>query len=89
MTTDNNQELRELLRTSPVTVLFKKKDGTTRTMHCTLKSDLLPTIEKKNEDVVVTEKKQNQESIAIWDLEKKAWRSFRFDSIISYTSTPF
>lgn len=30
------------------------------------------------------EKPKAKESVAVWDLEKNAWRSFRFDSVISF-----
>ena len=46
-------------------------------MLCTLMSEFLPeTKETEKED-----KKVNEEVLAVWDLEKEAWRSFRLDSI--------
>jgi len=81
------QHLKNLLRESTLTVCFNKKDGTVRTMQCTLNPDSLPVVDKQEGDEVKKEKKQNDESIAVWDLEKNAWRSFRFDSVISYSTT--
>jgi hypothetical protein len=78
------QQLKKLLSENTLSVLFTKKDGTQRAMLCTLIADHLPVVEKKEEDTKV-EKKQSEESIAVWDLEKKAWRSFRLDSIVSYS----
>lgn len=57
-------------------VTFTKKDGTERVMKCTLKEDVVPAVESKE-----TTRKVNEEVLAVWDLEKSAWRSFRIDSI--------
>jgi len=78
MTTKNS--LRTLLKEHIVTVKFKKQDGTERTMKCTLLSDLVPVYEKKTERI----KLENEETLAVWDLEKKAFRSFKVDSVIDY-----
>jgi len=79
----HNTTLRNMLKAQVLSVTFLKRDGTERTMRCTLKEDLLP----KQEDLenAVQKKKPSEESIAVWDLEKEAWRSFRFDSIICFT----
>jgi hypothetical protein len=77
---DGKEWLTGLLRQGPVTVKFKKVDGTERTMKCTLSEDLIlpyPVSESKRE------KKQNDEVLAVYDLEKESWRSFRLDNIIS------
>ena len=84
---NDKEHLKKLLHENTLTVCFTKKDGTVRTMLCTLNPSLLPVIEKKEGDEVKKEKKQNDESIAVWDLEKTAWRSFRHDSIVSYSTT--
>jgi hypothetical protein len=90
MTTGTNlyHELREniktLLQERVLTVNFTKKDGTKRVMLCTLLPDYLPVIDKREGDEVKSIKKQSEESIAVWDIETKAWRSFRIDSIVSY-----
>lgn len=60
-----------------VFVTFEKKDGTLREMRCTLKDGVVPTYEKKTE----TDRKKNNEVMAVFDLDKNEWRSFRFDSI--------
>ncbi len=78
------EDIKKLLQDNTLSVLFTKKDGTQRTMLCTLNTDLLPVADKKEGDEVKKEKKQNEESLAVWDLEKNAWRSFRIDSIVSY-----
>ena len=76
----------------PVTVIFTKKDGTERTMECTTSSKLVPL--DLTEEIHYTnttdpidfpkpkkEKKVNEDVHAVYDLESKAWRSFRWDSI--------
>lgn len=65
------------LKMGPATVTFTKKDGTERTMKCTLKEDLMLPYEKKTEKT----KEENKEILAVYDLEKESWRSFRLDSI--------
>jgi WYL_2, Sm-like SH3 beta-barrel fold len=77
-------DLKKILLENVVDVTFTKKDGTLRTMQCTLMSQYLPVIEKQEDNEAKT-KKQSEESIAVWDLDKKAWRSFRIDSIISHS----
>jgi hypothetical protein len=67
--------LRGLLQSEKVTIVFEKKDGTLREMVCTLKD--IPT-DKTPKGV---SKKESDEAIAVFDLDKNDWRSFRFDSV--------
>lgn len=69
--------LKTLLRETEVTIKFVKKDGSERKMVCTLLESKIPE-EKQPKN---TGKKQNDESLAVFDLEKQDWRSFRWDSI--------
>ena len=78
--TTTKQELKDLLKRKVVQITFKKKDGTERVMKCTLQEDLVPIYEKKTERV----KKLNEETLAVWDLEKDSFRSFKLDSVIDY-----
>ena len=80
-------DLKKLLHEKTMSVLFKKKDGTERTMICTLQPEHMPHIDKQEGDEVKTERKESETSIRVWDLEKKDWRSFRIDSIVSYSPT--
>lgn len=73
----------ELLRANNVRITFNKKDGTTRDMLCTLQEKVVESYEKKTDRV----KEPNQEVCPVWDVEKKAWRSFRWDSIIGFSFT--
>lgn len=74
------EELKARLQTEVLEVTFTKKDGTERTMQCTLKEDLLPKVEV-DESAEKKEREINVEVMPVWDLEKAAWRSFRMDSI--------
>jgi len=70
--------LKGMLHVGPVTVTFTKKDGSERVMKCTLDPKELP-------EQVITEnkkeRKQSENSIAVYDLEAKGWRSFVIRSI--------
>lgn len=70
----------DLLSKNAVSVVFIKKDGTERTMRCTLKADLLPVHEIKEDK---KDRKISVNTIAAYDLDAKGWRSFRVDSIKS------
>jgi hypothetical protein len=45
----------------------------------------LPVVDKQEGDEVKKERKESEESIRVWDLEKKDWRAFRIDSLISHS----
>ncbi len=67
-----------------VTVVFTKSDGTERTMLCTKNPQII------SERYIVPEKKTGRERkdtpgvVAVFDLEKNEWRSFRLDAVKSY-----
>ena len=70
--------LRGVLKSETVCLTFKKKDDTIREMRCTLKESELPVHEEKTTTVV---RKENLDSLPVFDLDKKEWRAFRFDSV--------
>jgi hypothetical protein len=76
-TPEGREWLRGLLRDEKVTIKFTKKDETERVMVCTLKEEKIPS-EKSPKN---TGKSQSDDAIAVFDLEKQDWRSFRFDSV--------
>ena len=78
-------DLKKLLHEHTMSVLFTKKDGTQRTMLCTLNPDLLPVVDKQEGDEVKKERKESMDSLRVWDIEKKDWRAFRIDSIVSHS----
>jgi hypothetical protein len=75
------QWLKGMLATNTVTVQFTKKDGTDRTMLCTTNSKLVPTFEIKETTELKKERKVNDATMCVFDLESKAWKSFRWDSV--------
>ena len=78
-------ELIGKLKNNVCVVVFEKKDGTTRTMRCTLQEGVIP--EATKEDPLSQKKIRslNEEVLPVWDTEKKGWRSFRIDSVKSFS----
>jgi len=72
------QEINQMLRENVHTVTFTKADGTERVMKCTLMDSHLPDQTDVEEYI---SRKKNDEVCAVWDVEKKGWRSFRVDSV--------
>lgn len=77
---DQKDIIKEKLRNSNCTVVFKKADGTDRTMLCTLQECSIPVDARPKG----TTTKQSDDALAVWDIEKQAWRSFRYDSITQF-----
>lgn len=77
------ENLKTVLQSESVYVVFTKKDGTERKMKCTLNPDVLPKQEIK-EDTVNT-KTVNTSVIPVYDLEVKGWRSFTITSVKEVT----
>jgi hypothetical protein len=73
--------LKSHLAYGPTTVVFTKKDGTERVMNCTTNPDLVPAVEIVESAEPKKERKVNEEVMPVYDLEAKAWKSFRWDSI--------
>jgi len=82
----SKEELIKLLKSKVVTVKFRKKDDSIRKMICTLSEDYLPEPEEITEGKEKKTKKENPNTLPVWDLEKLAWRSFRVDSVVEYES---
>jgi hypothetical protein len=74
-------ELKQILENSVATVVFTKVNGEQREMKCTLLSEYFPVVEKQQ-----LTKKENESTIAVWDVENNGWRSFRMDSINSVST---
>jgi len=70
-------EIRKLAQEGIVTVTFTKVDGSERVMKCTLNKTHLP----EQKDIEEATSKDNPNVLAVWDVEKSAWRSFRIDSV--------
>lgn len=67
-----------VLTVQPATITFTKKDGTERVMNCTLRSDMLPAVEIKEDK---TPRKKNDNVLSVYDLEANGWRSFTISSV--------
>lgn len=74
----DNEALIKALKEGNVSVSFIKKDGTDRIMNCTLNMDTIPAESHPSGG------SSPSNTIAVWDLDKNGWRSFRKDSITSW-----
>lgn len=68
------------LRQKTCRVIFKKVNGEERDMQCTLQESILPTREISEKP-----KKANDSILAVFDVNKEAYRSFRVENVISFT----
>jgi hypothetical protein len=82
--TITKDEFKKILKNTVVTVNFMKKDDTKRRMVCTLNEEYLPEVQDVDSDKPKRTKTESPDAIAVWDLEKQSWRSFRLDSIIDF-----
>jgi len=76
------QWVKKHLPDSELHIEFTKKDGTVRKMRCTLDEQYVP---KATKEEPLSQKKVravNEEVQVVWDLDKEAWRSFRWDSVV-------
>ncbi len=60
-------------------IQFTKVNGESRTMNCTLDETYLP--EKKNLESESV-RKQNKDTLCVWSLDDKQWKSFRIANLI-------
>lgn len=74
--------LKEQLSKHIADVVFIKADGTNREMTCTLIPSYLPAAKPLDEGIRHIPRKENDDVLAVWDLDNNDWRSFRLDSII-------
>lgn len=72
--------LKENLSKCVAKVTFTKTDGFVREMYCTLMGDYMPTPEPLDESPKIP-RKENDNVLAVWDIDNNGWRSFRLDSI--------
>ena len=75
--------MKEMLLTSQCRVIFTKVNGEERNMVCTLKEDVIP---KASKDPITQKKVRdlNEEVLAVWDVNKEGWRSFRISNVVSF-----
>ena len=76
--------LKGVLTVQPATITFTKKDGTERVMNCTLRGDMLPVVEIKEDKAP---RKQNDSVLSVYDLDAQGWRSFTLNAVkrVSFT----
>lgn len=85
----NREEMISALKEDVCRVTFKKVNGDTRLMYCTLKSDFLPENDRMiNEAGFEPTKQVNEKVLAVWDIDVKGWRSFRVDSVTHFDMNP-
>ena len=77
-------ELVKLLKLGRVEVTFTKVNGEKRVMLATLNEALMP-VKVASDDEVNRNRAPNDEVQVVYDLEKQAIRSFRKDSVISFS----
>src|SRR6056300_589156 len=75
-------ELIEALRKNIIEVTFTKLDGDERVMPCTLVESFFPDPKKD-----ATQK--NEKVVAVWAIESKGFRSFRYDRVKSIKVLPY
>lgn len=76
--------IRKSLHEQVCKLVFTKANGDTRIMHATLKEDLLP--EQIDVEEHIQKKKPNPSVLAVWDVDAKGWRSFRWDSLKDFNT---
>ncbi len=82
----NIPDLRKALYEGIVLFQFIKKDGTTRNTRGTTCPDLVPTDDApKGKRTPEQQALYQRTTVAFYDIDKKAWRSMRIDTIWSYT----
>lgn len=76
------EEMKKTLLKSVATVTFTKADGSERILKCTLQESFFPIVEQT--EAVKKVKKENLETLSVWDIENSGWRSFRLDSVTKF-----
>jgi len=71
----------KMLQIKFCTVVFRKKDGTNRTMNCTLMSDV---IDSNGLTPVGGGHSGSDQQVKVIDTDIMQWRSFNIDSVISF-----
>lgn len=80
----NRDEMITQLRERECRVIFKKANGDERDMLCTLREDAIPDW-SSDTNTKSESKGYSQDAIRVIDVNKGEWRSFRVDSVISFS----
>ena len=68
-----------MLKENVATLTFKRKDGTIRTMDCTLNEEYI--------GVSLDDGDTNKDTQMVWDIETAQYKSFRWDSLMEIRFT--
>jgi hypothetical protein len=79
------EEMMEQLVKRECRVIFRKANGEERNMICTLQESVVPTATKADPITQTKVRSLNDEVIPVWDVKAQGWRSFRVDSVISFS----
>jgi hypothetical protein len=74
------EEIVAMLQAGVCEVTFTKVNGEIRQMPCTLKTELLPTVDDSKLHEANT-RKQNTSNLSVWCTDKNEWRSFRIANV--------
>ena len=80
------ERFRGILRNGYARFSFYKKDGTIRYAKGTLCGSLIPDEDVPDQSEKVADKKENCGIIVYYDINKKAWRSFRVNEFIGVST---
>jgi len=80
-------EILNLARENILSVTFTKKDGTTRVMKCTLREDIIPTVQDDflRQSGFTPDRPVNTRVLPVWDMESQGWRSFIVENVTTVT----
>lgn len=75
------------LKAGITVVEFNKVNGEYRKMQCTLAENFLP--DQIDIEEAIQKKKPNPDVMAVYDVEAKGWRSFRWDKLQTVNGVVF
>lgn len=82
--TDLREDVNVKLQKGIVHVTFAKVDGSIRVLDCTLNGDLIPEDKAPKTQVAYNKDAAPSPTAKVFVQSLQEWRSFRWDSIISY-----
>jgi hypothetical protein len=85
ITTMNRSEMIEELLKRECRVIFRKVNGESRDMICTLNPDVIPAATKSDPLSQTKVRELNEEVLAVWDTKAAGWRAFRVENVISFS----
>ena len=83
-TMDRSEMIEELLKRD-CRVIFRKVNGESRDMICTLNPDVIPAATKTDPLSQTKVRELNEEVLAVWDIKAAGWRSFRVENVVSFS----